>query len=470
MLSKVIELWSKISGNGINDALDFDEKKRIRILNKVMFINVALAIIFSSLDAANLQIEGALVSLSPITLSVVFWLLIKRGFFAAAKWVTLIFIITFISSISIGFGSKSGIIVYFIPGALCPMLLFKKKLLSLTLSLLVILVMVGVYFAGQNYGPYYWIADSELVYYELTSLAGGVCLTILILWHFISTNIAYEQVILTKNTVLKETNQLIEKQKLALENNNERFTDSMEYARKIQRAMLPGEQLLESGFASSFAFLLPKDIVSGDFFWAQSVGDKILFAVADCTGHGVPGAMVSVLCSRVLNKVVLEERIVEPSSILNRSRELVIESFGSSEKLVYDGMDISLCVYNFKTNQLDWAGANNPLWIIRSENDAVEVLEPNRQPIGNYGVIETFTQHRVEVKKGDAVYLFSDGFADQFGGERNKKYTVAAFQNYLISIGNEEMREQKGLLMSEFERWRGDEDQQDDVCILGVRF
>ena len=101
--------------------------------------------------------------------------------------------------------------------------------------------------------------------------------------------------------------------------------------------------------------------MSGDFFWAQSVGDKILFAVADCTGHGVPGAMVSVLCSRVLNKVVLEEKFVEPSSILNRSRELVIESFGSLEKLVCDGMDISLCVYDFKTKQLDWAGANNPL-------------------------------------------------------------------------------------------------------------
>ena len=201
----------------------------------------------------------------------------------------------------------------------------------------------------------------------------------------------------------------------------------------------------------------------------ESLNGWTYFAAADCTGHGVPGAMVSVVCSNALSKSVIEEKIAEPAAILNRARELVIERFVRSENEIKDGMDISLCAYHSATGKVKWAGANNPLWIIRNESKEIEVIKADSQPIGRYATNEPFTPHEIQLGKGDTMYLFTDGFSDQFGGEQGKKYKAAKFKRFLLSIQDKDMDVQQQTFTKEFELWKGNLEQIDDVCVMGVR-
>ena len=156
-------------------------------------------------------------------------------------------------------------------------------------------------------------------------------------------------------------------------------------------------------------------------------------------------------------------------AILDRARELVIERFGKSVEDIRDGMDISLCAYNKESGSLQWSGANNPLWIIRNGNNSIEEIIADKQPIGMYATIKPFTNHIVQLKKGDSIYIFSDGFADQFGGPNGKKYKSAQLKNFLLSIQDVDMDAQHNLLLQEFKNWKGNFEQIDDVCIMGVK-
>lgn len=253
----------------------------------------------------------------------------------------------------------------------------------------------------------------------------------------------------------------------SLEEKNREIMDSITYARHLQEAILPPARLVKQWLTDSFILYKPKDIVAGDFYWMETSGDLILFAAADCTGHGVPGAMVSVICSNGLNKAVNELNITDPGKILDKTRELVIERFNKSEKEVHDGMDISLVALHLDKRQLWWAGANNPLWIIR-QGELIE-LKPDTQPVGNMFGLAPFTTHEVKLEEGDALYLFSDGYPDQFGGDKGKKFKSGAFKKLLLSIQGKDMEEQKSIIDAEFEQWRGDLEQVDDVCVIGVR-
>jgi serine phosphatase RsbU (regulator of sigma subunit) len=179
--------------------------------------------------------------------------------------------------------------------------------------------------------------------------------------------------------------------------------------------------------------------------------------------------MVSVICSNALSVSVLDEGKTKPSEILNRTRELVIERFGRSEKEINDGMDISLCALNYKTGKMQWAGANNPLWIIRSGNKEVEEIRADRQHIGSHLRENPFNNHELQLNSGDSVYLFSDGYPDQFGGEKGKKYKSTNLKRFLLSIQDKDMEIQRTLLREEFTRWKAGFEQVDDVCVMGVR-
>ena len=195
------------------------------------------------------------------------------------------------------------------------------------------------------------------------------------------------------------------------------------------------------------------------------VKNNILFAAADCTGHGVPGAMVSVICNNGLNRSVREYGLTAPGEILNKTRELVIAEFEKSEDKVSDGMDIALC--SLKGNELKYAGAHNPLWIIR--DGAIIETKANKQPIGQFDNPEPYTTHTLELHKGDSIYIFSDGFVDQFGGEKGKKFKAKAFRELLLSMQNKPMEQQKSTIDEAFEKWKGNLEQVDDVCVIGVR-
>ena len=250
---------------------------------------------------------------------------------------------------------------------------------------------------------------------------------------------------------------------------NKDITDSINYAKRLQNAILPNINSLTNFQLENFILFLPKGILSGDFYWIEKYNGKIYFAVADCTGHGVPGAMVSVICSNVLSKALLEEGITKPSLILNRTRDLVVKRFGNSDQEIRDGMDISLCSIDIESGDLEWSGANNPLWIIRSGNDTIEEIVPDKQPIGMFVTKEPFTNNYLKVNKGDLLYLFSDGFVDQFGGVNGKKYKSPNFQKFILSIKDNQMDKQLVALRNEFISWKGDLEQIDDVCVMGVR-
>jgi serine phosphatase RsbU (regulator of sigma subunit) len=306
-------------------------------------------------------------------------------------------------------------------------------------------------------------------------LYGGLTLVILF------SIFMYNRFRITKKQkrIIEEQKKVVEIQKSEveeahhqLEEKNKEITDSINYAKRIQEAILPSRYSVSEYIKNGFIIYKPKDIVAGDFYWIEKYQNNLYIAAADCTGHGVPGAMVSVVCSNALSKTLLEEGITDVGKILDRTRELVIEKFSKSEEEVKDGMDISLYSLSYNDqnkneteSKMYWAGANNPLWLIRN-GDLIE-YKPNKQPIGKYSENKPFTTHEIELQKGDCIYIFTDGFSDQFGGEKGKKYKSAKFKELLLSIQNESMEKQKSLIDIEFEKWRGDLEQNDDVCVIG---
>jgi len=283
------------------------------------------------------------------------------------------------------------------------------------------------------------------------------------------------KIIRSKNKLINKINEKINAQK-------KEIIDSINYAKRIQEAILPSEKLIHELLPNSFIFYKPKDIVAGDFYWLEQKENSVFFAAADCTGHGVPGAMVSVVCNNALNRVLNENEILSPSKILDKTSELVCNQFIKTElpiektmSQIRDGMDVSLCSLQLSENYaiLQWSGANNPLWIIRPTfiEETFELIDfkPNKQPIGKFDNPKPFTNHTIELKKGDTIYVFTDGYADQFGGEKGKKLMYKPFKEFLLSIQEKSMFEQKLLLEKHFDNWKGKLEQVDDVCVIGVR-
>ncbi|MDQ3046955.1 MAG: tetratricopeptide repeat protein [Bacteroidota bacterium] len=258
-----------------------------------------------------------------------------------------------------------------------------------------------------------------------------------------------------------------EVQKTIIEEKQKEILASISYAKRLQEAILPPQKLVKTYFPESLYYYKPKDIVAGDFYWLEPADDIILFAAADCTGHGVPGAMVSVVCSNALNRTVKEFGITEPGKILDKVRDLVIATFEKSESEVTDGMDISLCSLNRKTSELKWSGANNPLWIIRN-NELIE-HKPNKQPIGKVDDPVPFITHEIKIEPNDKIYIFTDGYADQFGGDKGKKFKLSSLKELILSIVHLPMDEQMKAIDKNLVEWRGKIDQVDDILIIGIQ-
>lgn len=244
---------------------------------------------------------------------------------------------------------------------------------------------------------------------------------------------------------------------------------SIEYARRIQRAMLPGEVLLNDILEECFVFFRPLNIVSGDFYWVNKVNDKTVVAVGDCTGHGVPGAIMSMLGMSLLNEIVLREEELSPDVVLNQLRHRLIQSLsqGTGQGKVEDGIDISLVVIDTETRKLQFAGAYNSLYIFRDKE--LTELKGDRMPVGNFMHHPApFKKTAVELKQNDRLYLFSDGFKDQFGGPKDKKYSTKMFKKTLADLEGQSCDDQKEALQAAFENWKGSRPQIDDVAVLGM--
>ena len=245
---------------------------------------------------------------------------------------------------------------------------------------------------------------------------------------------------------------------------------------------------MNQNLKNGFIIYKPKDVVSGDFYFMDVVVEDrkklVYYVAADCTGHGVPGAMVSIVGANGLKRCIQEFGLRDPGEILDKLAELVVANFSQSEEKIRDGMDLAICcleIENDKAVKVHYAGANNPLWIINpnrketppmakkfKQNGGFEI-KANKQAIGYTENIAPFNSHTVDLEKGDTLYTFSDGYPDQFGGEGGKKYKSANFKKLLLSIYDKNMDEQKALINKEFEEWKGELEQLDDVCIIGVR-
>lgn len=287
----------------------------------------------------------------------------------------------------------------------------------------------------------------------------GIIILVLILSYAVISSIKRLRIIRSKNETINTINAELTIQK-------KEITDSINYARTIQDAILPSENFFKDCGVNSFVFYKPKDIVAGDFYWLEKKGDMVFIAAADCTGHGVPGAMGSVLCSNALNRSLLEFGITDPGKILDKTRELIVDTFSKSEKDVKDGMDISLVAINTISFDIMWAGANNSLLYVH-QGDAFEI-KADKQAIGKTDNPVPFNTHYFKLQKGDILYLFTDGFADQFGGEKGKKFKYKPLKEMLVSNSKHPLTEQKNLLEDRFEKWKGNLEQVDDVCVIGI--
>ncbi len=264
----------------------------------------------------------------------------------------------------------------------------------------------------------------------------------------------------------------VEERTREIEKQRKEIMDSIHYAGRIQKAILPYKDLLENEGTKSFILHRPKNIVSGDYYWYSRIEDRLIFAVADCTGHGVPGAFLSMMGISGLNEIVNQHKVLQADEILNYLREYIITSLRQTGKRgePQDGMDIAVCIVDLKTYEMQYAGANNPCYIVR-ENELFQ-LKPDKMPASIYGKKTSvpFTKNEIQLEPGDTVYTFSDGYIDQFGGPKGRKYLGKKFRKTLLNAQKYSIDEQKNFLEEEFDSWRGTNPQIDDVLILGMKF
>ncbi|MGZ6540052.1 MAG: tetratricopeptide repeat protein, partial [Bacteroidia bacterium] len=274
-----------------------------------------------------------------------------------------------------------------------------------------------------------------------------------------------------KNEKLIEVYNVLEQNRDEIVTKNKEITDSIKYAKRLQEAILPTNDFISGLFPQSFVLYKPKDIVSGDFYWFERWGDKKLFAAVDCTGHGVPGAFMSIVGFNQLNQAVNESGLSRPNLILNALNKGITKALKQTLEgsTVKDGMDIALCAFDQTKNILEYSGAYNSLWYIR--NNSLTEIKADKKPIGVFlgEELKPFTNHEIQLEKGDTVYIFTDGFADQFGGPKGKKFKYKPLQQLLLDNQHLSMQEQRDLLDFTIEKWKGTLEQVDDILIIGIK-
>lgn len=268
----------------------------------------------------------------------------------------------------------------------------------------------------------------------------------------------------------KRTNKILKSQNAIIEEKNKNITDSINYAKRLQNAILPPADLVKHILPEHFILYQPKDIVSGDFYWVSQHDEKFMIAAVDCTGHGVPGALLSIVGHNAISQTVNELGITQPAKVLDSMNTLIKKILHQDKGSdIRDGMDMALCTYDRKSGTLEYAGANNPLYLISDKK--LNVIKGSKLTVGSMEDENTLSpqNHSLQLKSGNCFYIFSDGLADQFGGKDNKKFKASRLQELLISICDKPMQEQQDLIRTAFNDWKGNYEQVDDILLIGVR-
>lgn len=320
----------------------------------------------------------------------------------------------------------------------------------------------------------FYLANSQLTVQEFVINGGLLILTVAIFCVFLIRtryNLTYSEI--RSRLELAKSKEIIEQKHEEVVHQKKEITDSINYARSIQESLIPIESHFNSHFKDSFVLFKPKDIVSGDFYWIYEKNNEIFYATADCTGHGVPGGFMTMLGLSFLDEIVEVKGVKTPSEILNLMRDKIISTlkqhgnFGESK----DGMDITVCCLDKNKLELHFASANNSLYIIKNAGQPTQdllICKADKQPCGFYHEKKPFTNNIIKLEEGDRVYTFSDGFPDQFGGPNGKKYMHKQLKEVLMQNAHLSFNDQKNILNTSFETWRGKQDQVDDVLLIGV--
>jgi len=267
---------------------------------------------------------------------------------------------------------------------------------------------------------------------------------------------------------LRDLNDEITLQKDIIEKKNQNITASIVYAERIQNAVLPSEFFINNTLPDNFVVYIPRDIVSGDFYWIKQIGNLVIIAIADCTGHGVPGAFMSILSVALLNEIVRKQEITKPNHVLDELRKHIKDAFIQDDNSDRnEGLDIALCVFDKSNNIIDFSGAHNPLVLIRNK-ELVE-FKADKQPVGAFPKEKPFTFQSISIQKNDLIYMFSDGYASQFGGQNNEKFKISKLKELLLNVCELEINEQKQQIINTFYEWKQDKTQTDDILIFGFK-
>ena len=446
------KLWCFISNMGYNPDLDLEEARRIKLLCRLNFITFLVLLFYLVVNlASGIHAFIPLLIVTMIFLASNLYLLYKKVY-APAKHFS-IFSIAFCISFFILFNGDTFSEAFFIPLAAMPLIVFKEKKHAVLYLMAFIVLIIALKLMQSSIVPLTTLGKEELLFFKILNVVSSALIAYFLTFYFKAANEEYESTLIEMNALIREKNKEI--------------TDSIEYAKHIQNGILPSVNIINACLPNSFIYYTPKDIVAGDFYWLEQKNGYVIFAACDCTGHGVPGAMVSVVCSNALNRAVKEFNLIQPGDILTKVRELVVETFEKSENEVKDGMDISLCAWNKTTHEVLWAGANNPLWYI--QNKQLKVISADKQPIGKTDNSKPFTTHKLQLNPGDFIFVFTDGYADQFGGDKGKKFKYKPLQELLVTNSDKKLEDQKNMLSKSFDEWKGKLEQIDDVLIMGIR-
>jgi serine phosphatase RsbU (regulator of sigma subunit) len=456
--------WNRMQFAGIDITAENNSFRPSLVLNQICASGVLLMIFYIALSIYLIRMELLVLTLFGICcFSITIYLNSLRKYLAAKYFfMSMIFFAIIFTTIFTGIEGKGQ---YGLLGtAIIPLVIFNERRTIISLFLLNVVMFFVVSVLCNDVSPYMELDEDFYIIAYYISFTSIAIIIFLITFYFKRNNETYELAIL--------------EQKKIIAHKNREVTDSIEYAKNIQRSILTSENDLDKIFESYFVLYQPKDIVSGDFYRAYRIDDEqILWLVADCTGHGVPGALMSMIGNAILNEIILQKKIIMPNEILDQLRTGIISTFGQTDgsSRQRDGMDISVCLLNTKTGLLKFSSANNPLWIIGDREGQLTLIEtsPDKQPVGiHHGDMKPFTLKERQVQQGDKIYLFTDGFADQFGGETyssgGKKYKYSRMKELFKSLHHNTPPEQKNSCIRVFDNWKGILEQVDDVCIFCV--
>lgn len=444
----------RILNNGIRLENSDSLNQKIRISNLISLLIVVIISVYTPVYFVYGQFYGIAMNLSFIAASLITIYLVYRHHYIPAFFFQSTSGYLYFIGGTLGYGVSTNLHFYMLAMCMIVTTIFDNKLVIRTYLVSAVVLFFGLLWWSCNFLPF------VIIPVEMKPLETGTGLVnLFLLFVIISLFIVF-----FKNEMLRSKQRVLE-QKNEIEEKNRDITDSILYARRIQTALLPDKSNLLKLFPRSSVVFRPKDIVSGDFYWLYENENYRFLAVGDCTGHGVPGALMSVLGLNLLSEIVENKRIEEPSEILNKLRSGILRAFDKEGKSgeYKDGMDISLVRFSKKERIFTYAAANNPVYHITKAG--LQELRGDKQAVGFSHEMKTFTQHTISYEPIDFIVLFTDGFADQFGGPKGKKFMYRPFKELLEKNTDGNMEE---ILNTKFDNWKGVLEQVDDVCVVCV--